>query len=349
MIDLRTIYNHIEAACINEIQPDSPAPVSYLLCERTIQVNYPSPNLYQALHPALAHLEVDPIAPPDLLIRVMEKEPTRLWEQDIWFGTHPEEPASNYISADKNIFMQRTEEGALSIVDRSLDCACFWVRNLESLPYWEMAAPLRIIINWWGIANGMQLLHAAAIGCPGRGVLLAGKSGSGKSTTAVSCLAAGLLYLGDDHVILDTNKRTEVHNIFSTAKLNDDMAPLFNVLGTSLHRMPHRCSEKQMAILPREMITSSLPLVALLIPSISGERTSRIEPASAMQGMLALAPSTLLYCPGGAEQTLNTLAELSRTLPVYRLFLGTDHDKLAAFLTEWISSLNFPEEAECHE
>lgn len=349
MLDLSSIYDHIEAACIDAFKQDAPAPVSYLLCGRTIRVHYSSQNLYQALHPALAHLEFDTTSYPDLLIRVMEKEPEGLLEQDIWFGAHPEEPASNYISADRNIFMQRTAEGALSIVNRSLDRACFWVRNLETLPYWETAAPLRIIINWWGIAHGIQLLHAAAIGCQGRGVLLAGKSGSGKSTTAVSCLAGGLFYLGDDHVILDTNRRTEAHSIFATAKLNDDMAPLFDALGTNIHRMPHKSTEKQMVLLPREIITSSLPLVALLIPSISEERSTRVEPASAMLGMLALAPSTLLYCPGGAEQTLNTMAELSRTLPVYCLFLGTDHHRMVTFLKEWIPTLDFPEEAKRDE
>ena len=37
----------------------------------------------------------------------------------------------------------------------------------------------------------------------GRGVLVAGNSGAGKSTTTLACLEAGLDYVGDDYVLVD--------------------------------------------------------------------------------------------------------------------------------------------------
>ncbi|HEU4721916.1 MAG TPA: hypothetical protein VFS59_11185, partial [Gemmatimonadaceae bacterium] len=43
-------------------------------------------------------------------------------------------------------------------------------------------------------------LHAAAVACRGHALLLAAPSGTGKSTLAYSCHAAGLDLLGDDHV-----------------------------------------------------------------------------------------------------------------------------------------------------
>jgi len=41
-------------------------------------------------------------------------------------------------------------------------------------------------------------LHAACVGCLGRGILLCGNSGAGKSTLAYACARAGFTYISDD-------------------------------------------------------------------------------------------------------------------------------------------------------
>lgn len=335
ILNLKNIFDYIEAD-YDKLAQNQIISYSYLLCGQQIKIEYASFHLYQVLHSAIAHLQSEYTDKPDLLIRVMEKKPASIIEGDIWLNANTLEPASNFISADGELFMQRTAEGALSIVDRSSNRAYYWIRDLNILPYWETAAPLRIIINWWGIARGLQLLHAAAVGYQGKGILLVGKSGTGKSTTAVNCLAGGMDYLGDDHVILDTNNATEVHSIYATAKLNEDMADLFAQLENDVYRLPQREGEKQIVILPKEMITPALQVSAILVPCITGVEESFIEPAPAMLGVLALAPSTLLYCPGGAEQTLQSLGEMSNRIPTYRLLAGTNRQKLISALKLWI-------------
>ena len=80
--------------------------------------------------------------------------------------------------------------------DRHSRRALYWVRRASDLPFWEIASPFRILFHWWAQSWGGQVAHAAAVGVNGRGVLLAGKSGSGKSTAALACLRQGMDFRG---------------------------------------------------------------------------------------------------------------------------------------------------------
>jgi hypothetical protein len=63
-------------------------------------------------------------------------------------------------------------------------------------------------------AQGLVPLHAACVGREGRGLLLMGGSGAGKSTAALHCLLAGLELLAEDSVFVlpDTLMATGVAN-----------------------------------------------------------------------------------------------------------------------------------------
>ncbi len=50
--------------------------------------------------------------------------------------------------------------------------------------------------------QGLVPLHAACIGRGGEGILLLGRSGSGKSTVSLHCLLAGLEFLAEDSVLI---------------------------------------------------------------------------------------------------------------------------------------------------
>jgi hypothetical protein len=54
-------------------------------------------------------------------------------------------------------------------------------------------------------AQGLVPLHAACVGRGGRGILLLGSSGSGKSTVSLHCLLEGLDFLAEDSVLVDPN------------------------------------------------------------------------------------------------------------------------------------------------
>jgi hypothetical protein len=63
-------------------------------------------------------------------------------------------------------------------------------------------------------AHGLMPLHAACVGYRGRGILLLGESGAGKSTASLHCLLRGLDFLSEDSVLVtpDTLLATGVPN-----------------------------------------------------------------------------------------------------------------------------------------
>src|SRR5690349_22946983 len=80
----------------------------------------------------------------------------------------------------------------LSLYDATEATGVLWARDAERMAPWEPGSPLRSLLRWVLAAHGLHLLHAAAVGTPdGRGVLLCGPGGAGKSTTALAFLAAG--------------------------------------------------------------------------------------------------------------------------------------------------------------
>ena len=55
-----------------------------------------------------------------------------------------------------------------------------------------------------------QVVHAASVGTKDGAVLIVGKGGSGKSTSALACLNAGMYYLGDDYTLISNDSNPQV-------------------------------------------------------------------------------------------------------------------------------------------
>ncbi len=108
----------------------------------------------------------------------------------------------------------------LCLFDCRTQRAVYWVDDVAQLPFWEIAAPFLVIFSWWAAGFGGQIAHAAAVGRSGSGLLLVGRGGSGKSTTAAACIDAGMEYVSDDYVLLTSDPDPTAHCLYSSAKLH---------------------------------------------------------------------------------------------------------------------------------
>jgi hypothetical protein len=216
----------------------------------------------------------------------------------------------------------------VSLFDPVRAVALYWTRDVEQIPIWDWGTPLRVILNEWAKLHGLFLAHSGAVGIAQGGVIFAGKSGSGKSTSALACLQdSGLLYAGDDYSLLSTEGKPYVHSLYSSAKLKGltDFERFSHLLPFVANR--DRIGEQKALIflndaLPKK-VTSGFPLRAILVPRISGRTETTIEPSTPIAALKALAPSTLLQLPGDGKQTLTNLSGLVRRIPAYRLNAGT--------------------------
>lgn len=216
----------------------------------------------------------------------------------------------------------------ISLFDPERSVALYWTPEVDRIPVWDWGTPLRIILNEWAKLQGFFLVHSGAVGLAEGGVLLAGKSGSGKSTAALACLERGVLgYAADDYALLGLEPKAQVHSLYSSAKLKgvDDFQRFAHLLPLVANR-DRIGQEKALIFLGeafRERVVSGFPLRAILVPRISGQPETTIEPATAAAALRALAPSTLLQLPGVGGQTMASLSALVRRAPAYTLHAGT--------------------------
>lgn len=221
--------------------------------------------------------------------------------------------------------------GVLNMIDLRRGEGVLWLRDAARLAYWESGAPLLTLLNWWFGLHGRQLVHAAAVGTPEGGALLVGKGGSGKSTTALSCLNSNLFYAADDYCLLEPDPEPRVHSLYNTGKLNRDNLDRFPQLGELFSAAGCRLEEKALVFLRDycpEKISTGFPLKAVLLPRVTGTPRTSIVRISAAAGLKALAPSTIFQLSGAGAEAFAKVTRLVRRVPCYQLNLGTELEEI---------------------
>jgi|GEM_PF-198450 len=230
----------------------------------------------------------------------------------------------------------------LSVLDRANGNAFYLLREDAPLPFWELSSPFRHILHPWFSTRGVQYTHAGAVGGRRGGVLLAGKGGSGKSTTSLLCASAGMLYAADDYCLTRPGDAT-VFSLYGTAKLKgpEDLERLPEMAGRSFNEdsFEHGGVGKgtfNLSDLWPERMASGFPLRAILLPTVIDGTESRLEPCSPADALLALAPSTLAQLPFSGVADSKRLAELADNVPAYRLYLGSDLAQIPKLIGELV-------------
>jgi hypothetical protein len=229
----------------------------------------------------------------------------------------------------------------LSALDSERHLGWFWCASAEVLPYWESSAPFRQILHWWLASRNMLLLHGAAVGNADGGVLLVGRGGSGKSTSALACLESELLYAGDDYVAVRDHGEPAVFSLYCSGKLEPNHA-------TRLQHLPEPTiegdgSEDEKAVFYvqeryPERTCESFPLRAVLVPGIGGS-TTRILPLEGGAALRALAPSTLLQLHPAEPEAFRRMARLLARVPAFAFELGPDIRAIPATIDRFLEEL----------
>lgn len=321
-----------------------------------IELRIAGDELLGRLTPAFAHLRVSDDVPARLRVCLWDSQTS---------GVPPPRPPWTWGEADgfsrgevrfatgsPYRFAYNTDSELLQAADLGAGRACVWMRSAAALPGWEIAAPLRSLLNWWMRSRSANLVHGAAIAPPGDTtespfVLLTARGGSGKSTLAAAALQAGWNFMGDDYVALlpGADGRTQVASLYATFKLNKAyQAASLPTLETLRMEGVDACDNGRKSVFSAwpahaSQIRRRAPLAAIIVPRVAAEDASRggerISPASALA---ALAPTSLFQLPGAGAESLGNIADLIKAAPAYRLALGPSHaanlEAVAAVLDE---------------
>jgi hypothetical protein len=282
--------------------------------------------------------------------------PSRLW------------PDAYTLEAGAGIAMQNADTGIASILGPGGSQAWYFVPALDALPVYERGEPLRQILHWALRPLGFQLAHAAAVAPPGAGpgVLIVGHSGSGKSSTALTCLLSGWRYVSDDHCLLDLEAspaeaeggapsssgsnpplagspqvpRLRAWSLYGSAKLGVEHLNRLPELHHTIDTHGEAGGDKSLMFVAAhfpEQAVRCAELGALLVPRLTGRSGTVVRPLSRAAGLLALAPSSLFHNPGAGGKDFANFAALLAHLPCYSLELGSDLASIPDAIAEVLS------------
>jgi len=235
--------------------------------------------------------------------------------------------------------------GAVNVMDRGARQAVFWVPSHQHLPAWVLASPLRGILHWWMELNGRQLVHAAAVGCGDAGVLIPGKGGSGKSSTALSCLLNGMDFVADDYLALAMDPEPRAHRLYTTAKLDRSNLTRYPELVSRCRIVDQPGFDKVVLFLEDEFgqqLRDSLRLKLVLRPFLSGLPETILVPVDASEIERSLSSETLRQLPHVGAKTVEFLERVSLDVPHAAIHLGTDRKRIPVAIKQALESRTLP-------
>ena len=321
------------------MHPDLFHDSSYVLAGQPVRMRIVGRRLTEFMRLPFAHLRVDYPDPtaPRLTIELWDQTETNvscrlgLIRDDL--DLHP----NLKHSADGRYASYQLQHSLVSL-DRSSGFICGYASNAEELSLYERGRPLHVLLSLWHKSLDMPLVHAGLVSKSGRGVLLAGPGGSGKSTSAITSACAGFDYLSEDLVALEAlpDDGFVGHSLYSSTFIEPDHLKRFALFNG--HAINGRYSyETKLLVLLSQIaplrFARACRIHAVVLPRVLHLPASRLRPASKGEALLTLAPSSLLVGEKShGLQGFNKLAKLVEQVPCYWLELGGALDEIPGVL-----------------
>ena len=310
---------------------------AFILAGQIIRLEGAGPALISRIAPAFAHLpRVSDETPADLTVLLWDTASTGQPLPDL--GAHRAvagSPVTPILHGGGRSFVFHAFENAMSYLDYEERVGVYLVEDASTLPPWERACPLRALLTWWLAPQDLLLAHGAAIGSAEGAVVLAGPGGCGKSSTALSCFAAGMGYLGDDYVLLDPSSRS-VWSVYCSAKLaEEDLARFPGLMQPETAQPADPADAKRVgwpaAVRPSAMVLSA-PLCAIVVPVVTLGPACTLAPVPASRALMAVAPLTVFQTAGDQRTAFRLATESVKEMPTFRLELGAGMERVPGLL-----------------
>jgi hypothetical protein len=322
--------------------PDRIVESAYRLADRTVRLRVVGPELAAECAPPLAHLRAsEAAAEPFLTIDVWHEAETGVAAERPCLPSPLDSYGVMTASADgRYVAEHRPHSGAW--LDRRERRIFAWVASAGRLHLDERARPWHRALAVALGDLGIQTVHAGLVAWQGRGALLVGQGGAGKSTTSICCLLNGLAYLSDDFVGLAAAPDGDFvgHSLYNSALIRLGHLNGYHALAAACRPGHYPDEEKSMVCFSRmdgARLAAKVAIRAVLFPRVAGRADTEIAPLAPRAALLALAPSLLLCRTGVGARGMQRLAALVERVPSYRLELGHDLRQVAPTVTNLLS------------
>ncbi len=335
---------HRWAAAFDHVRALSPVEeLTFRIGDSTARVRATTPALRQQLQRPLACPPLPASAPADFTVDLVDLHEAPLPDLP-WLPQHssPEQQTSEY--SEGPFVFTRHGDVLLTALDRTSRRTVGLVHAPTRWPLRHYRQAIFITLYQHLRRSGLYLIHASAIARHGRAALLTGVSGAGKTTTMLTCVAAGFQFLGDDSTLVRAapDGGVDVVALLNTLDVTDQTAAWFPELAP--HLSPQRSHTGKRQVILSEAFPTCIAdqgrLGVILAPEVTNQEQTRLAPISkaALLGEL-LFYSVDLHDPALARQHLDFLAETLEHIPCYRLLLGHNRQQIPAVLEEVLQGL----------
>lgn len=257
----------------------------YRIAGLVIRLECRCPNLLRYADVQLSGNRITQTAEPDVTILV-------------WHGSVeeclPEHPPARRIEVllgTRQVLSSHTLTGELRAYDPQRARGYLCIPDDSEQSSLQQAHVLHRVLYMMAKNMDRLFLHAAAIGYEGRGVLICGRGGQGKSTLALSSLLTGCSFVADDHLILSRDAdAVRAWPIYSVAALTPQMLARMPELQVG-KRWVDRTNRKYALAIPayHDQFAPGLAIRALVFPEPDPGNTAeyrRTEPGKALSPLI---------------------------------------------------------------
>lgn len=271
------------------------------------------------------------------------------FELQVWDSSFPEDLpetsfAENYVTSNLPIDFEISKpfkvlfdrgQGMIYVYDTERNLGSVWMRDHSQVDVRCCVAPFRVILSWMANDFDAEIIHASATEINGKGVLISGASGSGKSSLALYSGMNGGKILSDDAVLIEGNKAYSIYSRAKIAKVN----PVLDV--NSLKTFELRNSTEGKSILPlmelKEHFIHETEYNAIVFPEIV--HMTHIERVSSLIGYKYFIDQSLRELFGGDSNNLARHTKLLTQTPNFRMALSGNISKDYECLVKQISAI----------
>lgn len=344
LMDTETARSSLDPAFKQAVgrSPGSLVENHYRVAGHTVLVRVAGRQQAADIDKALSHLRSDAGAAPELTIEIWDDAETgpvsfASWPTDDDF--YPDFRGAVSSSEDSHLVLHQ-RQSSLMLLDRKNSRIVGCVRGTDALFQDERARPFHLLLMIWLDDRSIHFIHSALVAEDGLGLLIAGRSGAGKTTSSISCLLSGFTFLSDDYVALGAGPDGKFvgHSLYATCLVDHvnrfpELAPL---------AYEPNCGRETKSVVyladnGSSQFAADTPLAALVLPKIVDRPDTVYYRARPVEAMMELAPSSLWLLPNA--HSLQKMAELVEKTPAYRLELGRDVGQIAPTLRRLIAEL----------
>lgn len=306
----------------------------YSFCGRSAKVSCVGDGLAESYERILSHLQMvgAESIQPELNVQLWDQSEAQTGCPVVILDEYSYQFRTVTASPDSRFVFDQDPETTLAF-DRKTQKIVISVASARRLNHFDRAKPFNRLLSLWLRDRGTQVIHAAMLAKNGEGILLTGKGGSGKSSSILASVLAGFSFLGDDYIGLEETPTGSFlgHSLYNSILLEAKHLKSFGDIRADTYNGNPVRGEK-VIIYTGDTFTGQLarcaPISALALPRIVNSDRSHVFPATKMEALLSLAPSSLKLQISPKAWELEQQAKLVERVPCFWLELGHDMDAI---------------------